>query len=245
MASADDDRLITDLEQRTAKMRIAFDLYFMGIEKAPPLIERDGLQRDIRAFDPSRREPVVRFRFLNLLARFQTFDTHWQRTLKAISEGTYSRDRFKADLHEKQRAVEARGRVEARTESKPGASSKIGDAADAFLVSLGRAPTRSPPAGLRGAPIEGSGAPPLAMRGRSIVETPGAAPRSASVAAPVAAPPAPVAAPPAPVAAPMRGAPVSAPGPAAPMRGAPMRGAPLGAARPPGAPSRKQDTDGD
>jgi hypothetical protein len=256
---------LDELEERLEKLRFLFEQHFLGNEKRPPLKVRDQLQRDIRRFDPGANNAVDRFRHQNLTARFVTYDTYWGRILRAIEEGTYERDRFKADLHDKNRGkapVAAAAPDAARDEKARAKAKDVADEAAAFLASLGAAPAvgmrgrsvagNAPAASPAGRPSDPGALPPLGLRGQPV--SAGAAPapappiglRGAPMAppasarptpAPVSAPP-PAAAPvPAPLSVPPRGTPIGAPAPAAPPV-PPMRGAPVApAAAPPAAPA--------
>lgn len=258
MSESPVDARITELEQRLEKLRLQFEQHFLGNERMPPTPERDKFVRDLRALDPTKMASVPRFRLANLNVRLTTFDTYWQKTLRAIEEGTYARDKFKADLHERVRRERKNGAAAApRTEADERASrdrtAAVANEAEAFLAALGAAPrastpvAASPPAGpalglrgvpvapARGTPVSPTPAPPAAapsvapMRGAPLAPPPTPTPAPAMRGAPVASPPTP---PPTPVP-PMRGAPVAAP-PAPPMRGAPvaqppLRGRPVGA----------------
>jgi hypothetical protein len=205
------------LEERLEKLRFQFDQHFLGNEKRPPHKERDAFNRDLRRYDPGAKNAVDRFRHQNLIARFVTYDTYWGRILRAIEEGTYERDRFKADLHQKQRA--AKGGAAPPAEATARADSKaraVADEAEAFLASLGAAPT----VGLRGRPVAPGETPGATPAPRP--SDPGALPAVGLRGAPVGTP----------TPAPMRGAPIAArpslpsqPGTPAP---APLRGTPVG-----------------
>lgn len=95
--------LVAELEERIEKLRVAFEKYFLGIDKRPPFDQRDQVVRIIRHLQGKRiAQPVVRFQFQGLVGRFNVFDTYWTRILRQIEEGTYQRDLFKARLREPQ-----------------------------------------------------------------------------------------------------------------------------------------------
>ena len=88
MAEGPIDTRITELEHRLDRLRVAFEQHFLGNERLPPVAERDKFMRDLRAIDPTKVSAVPRFRLANLTARVSTYDTHWQKSLRAIEEGT-------------------------------------------------------------------------------------------------------------------------------------------------------------
>jgi len=95
------------LERRLAALRGSFDQYFLGLERHPPVAERDRLRREIEGTRGNTgRNTALKFRAANLFTRFLSYDHMWNRTLTDIEEGRYHRDLFKARLHRSQRAKE-------------------------------------------------------------------------------------------------------------------------------------------
>lgn len=90
-------------ERRVEQLRITFDLYFQGLEREPPLDERDTLIREINRLrlDAARWNTAERFRINQLQQKLLTYDRMWARTLKAIEEGTHKRDKYKISLAKK------------------------------------------------------------------------------------------------------------------------------------------------
>lgn len=84
-------------ERRVEQLRITFELYFQGLEREPPLDERDTLIREINRLrlDAARWNTAERFRINQLQQKLLTYDRMWARTLKAIEEGTHKRDKYK------------------------------------------------------------------------------------------------------------------------------------------------------
>jgi hypothetical protein len=95
---------LDQLEGRLAALRGAFDQYFLGLERHPPLPERDRLRKDIESTRGNTgRNTALKFRAASLFTRFLSYDHMWARTLTDIEEGRYHRDLFKARLHRQQR----------------------------------------------------------------------------------------------------------------------------------------------
>ena len=139
-----------ELETRLEKLRIAFERYFLGLEKRPPLRERDQMCRDLQRFQPGK-EAVLRFKWQNLTQRLTTYNMMWERTIRAIEEGTYIRDVRRADWRARRKEErEAPDTERAREASKK--AKEVGDEAAAFLDQLGAKPEIS----LRGRPKSGS-----------------------------------------------------------------------------------------
>ena len=97
-------RAIHDLEKRMDRLRNLFEMYFQGVERMPPIIERDNVKRLIAEFrrNPSR-STALRFRVEQLIARMNTYDSYWNRLLKQIEEGTFSKNLFMARFRNQRR----------------------------------------------------------------------------------------------------------------------------------------------
>jgi hypothetical protein len=55
---------------------------------------------------------MYKHRFTMLVARLNTYREHWNRILKLMEEGRYSRDRFISDLHLRQKGKQEKAPVE-------------------------------------------------------------------------------------------------------------------------------------
>jgi len=96
---------LTLLERQLATLIIRYEQYFMGMEKREPLqllAEVEGLVR--RYANTFINNTMYKHKYTTLTARFNTYREHWNRILRLIEDGKYSRDRFKSDLHQRQRA---------------------------------------------------------------------------------------------------------------------------------------------
>jgi hypothetical protein len=73
-------------------LEIAYEQYFMGIERFEPSKERQiialRLRRMINAYTP---QTDLRFRLQNVNSRFQSYSAYWDRILRLIEEGRYLR----------------------------------------------------------------------------------------------------------------------------------------------------------
>src|SRR5450755_3171152 len=68
-------------------------MYFMGIEKIEPAVARKDVDRRFYVLRRTQiRNTAMRFRFLNVLLRYNTYQTYWMRISRKIEEGTYKRD---------------------------------------------------------------------------------------------------------------------------------------------------------
>jgi hypothetical protein len=93
LEQAEQENLIEELETRVDRLRGLYDQYFMGIEKMIPSVPQKEVER---RFYVLRREQIrntaLRFRFQNVLLKYNTYQTYWMRICRQIEEGTYKRD---------------------------------------------------------------------------------------------------------------------------------------------------------
>lgn len=102
------EKPLADLTKQLEELRLAFDLYFQGMERMPPTDQRAKWAATARRFKEETRlvkNTGVKFRMNNLWARYQTLDTLWSRILREIEEGTYKRDKFKVQLRNRARGA--------------------------------------------------------------------------------------------------------------------------------------------
>jgi len=118
------EQLVGEAETRVERLRSLYDQYFMGIERIEPQTARKDVERRIQILRKTQiRNTALRFRFQNVLLRYNTFSAHWMRICRQIEEGTYKHHLRKA----KERfdpAVQAR---EARDARRQAAKLEYGD----------------------------------------------------------------------------------------------------------------------
>lgn len=80
------------LEKEIKDLEIAYEQYFLGIEKREPLGARRKLNRRLRRLI-NRYIPQVdlRFRLQSISSRFHSYAGYWDRILRLIDEGRYER----------------------------------------------------------------------------------------------------------------------------------------------------------
>lgn len=106
-----EDLLIFETKLRELVTR--YEQYFIGIEKREPLKLIDEVEKEVRRYATTPiNNTMYKHRYNNLVARFNSYRQHWNRTLREIEEGRYSRDRFRADMHESQRLSPKQNRAE-------------------------------------------------------------------------------------------------------------------------------------
>ncbi|GAB6083910.1 hypothetical protein JCM30471_28240 [Desulfuromonas carbonis] len=85
-------RILSDIEQEMKELEIAYEQYFAGVEKREPIKLREAMARRLRLFANRRIvQTDLRYRFQNLSTRFHTYCSYWDRILRLIEEGRYSR----------------------------------------------------------------------------------------------------------------------------------------------------------
>lgn len=80
------------IEQDMKNLEIAYEQYFMGVEKREPYHQRQQLTRQVRQL-VNRYIPQadLRFRVKGITSRFNSYAGHWDRVLRLIDEGKYER----------------------------------------------------------------------------------------------------------------------------------------------------------
>lgn len=88
---------VDELDTRLERLRVLMEQYFQGIEKIPPNVVHKDVERRIWIL---RREKIrntgTRFRFQQIIQRYNTFSSYWIRIMREIENGTYRRDVLRA-----------------------------------------------------------------------------------------------------------------------------------------------------
>lgn len=101
MAIAEDVIL---LEKKLNELITRYEQYFIGLEKREPLPVLAEVEKLVRRYSGVPiNNTMHKHRFTMLVARLNTYREHWNRILKLMEEGRYSRDRFIGDLHMRQK----------------------------------------------------------------------------------------------------------------------------------------------
>lgn len=96
----------SSLEEDLAALRAAYEQYFLGIERQPPVDRHKDIKRRMMGLQGNFvRQTAIKFRVQSLLQKFATYERLWARTLQEMEAGTYRRDIFKAKRHIAQRAA--------------------------------------------------------------------------------------------------------------------------------------------
>jgi hypothetical protein len=119
-------------EEEVAALKHAYEQYFLGFEKKPPLRQHEELKRRLNQFRARpHRIVAVKFRVGSLQQKFQTYERLWERTLKEIENGTYKRDVLRAQKRAKA--------VEPRRKSGPDVLEADGDSLEAAMAAAAAA----------------------------------------------------------------------------------------------------------
>lgn len=95
-------------ENRLKELITRYEQFFMGLEKREPLKLLEEIEKLVRRYATTPiTNTMHKHRYNNLVARLNSYRQHWNRILREIEEGRYSRDRFKAELHESGRNTKA------------------------------------------------------------------------------------------------------------------------------------------
>lgn len=82
-----------ELEADLAELRAAYDLYFQGVERLPPLKKHDAYKKNYQKLKGSMiRQTAAKFRIETIGQKLLTYERLWERTLKEIENGTFKRD---------------------------------------------------------------------------------------------------------------------------------------------------------
>jgi hypothetical protein len=102
MAIAED---LTILEQQLKELITRYEQYFVGLEKREPLPLLSQVEKMVRSYaGVPINNTMYKHKYFMLVARLNTYREHWNRILRLIEEGKYSRDRFIRDLHLRQKS---------------------------------------------------------------------------------------------------------------------------------------------
>jgi hypothetical protein len=91
------------LESKLNSLKLDYERYFLGTRPREPVLLRREVQKTITQFtNTTIQNTALRFKFSSLCSRYQSFKRRWDETQRQIEDGTYTRHRFKAALHERQ-----------------------------------------------------------------------------------------------------------------------------------------------
>lgn len=99
MALADD---ITALEKKLIQLKTGYEQYFLGMQKTAPEKLRSEVEKLIRLYtNQTITNTALNFRLNTVVAKFSSYRTYWDRTVREIEEGRYIREKFRMKLHDR------------------------------------------------------------------------------------------------------------------------------------------------
>jgi len=100
------DESLSILDSRLSQVKVAYEQYFLGTRPREPVSDRREVDKAfLELTNLTFQNTALRFRFRSLSSKYQAFKRQWDDTLRKIEDGTYSRHRFKADLHNRDRST--------------------------------------------------------------------------------------------------------------------------------------------
>lgn len=88
--------LLGNLETRIDRLKSDYEKYFAGIERLEPYKERQAVGLVVRRYSTTPIQNTGhKFRLSSLVARYNSYQTYWDRMVKEIDEGRSRRDRFR------------------------------------------------------------------------------------------------------------------------------------------------------
>ena len=89
-----------ELDAELAELRAAYDSYFMGNERLPPLKKHEGFKKQYMKLKGTFvRQTGAKFRIESIGQKLLTFERLWDRTVKEIESGTYKRHLARLKRH--------------------------------------------------------------------------------------------------------------------------------------------------
>src|SRR5262245_3607671 len=93
---------LEQLEERIETLRVLYEQHFADILPQPPTkLQKEAVFLIRKLLKAPFKNSQTRFKLRQLVTRYQTYRTYWERVLKEREEGTYVRDVFKAELRQK------------------------------------------------------------------------------------------------------------------------------------------------
>ncbi len=101
------DAKLQQLEKRIDTLKRRYERYFLGIDQKPPRNMRKQVFREVMELQNTYiSNTAQRFQLRTLVQKFNTNKTRWNRILRQIEQGTYIRDRKRAERRKQKRRRE-------------------------------------------------------------------------------------------------------------------------------------------
>jgi len=90
------EELLHQLDVELGRLKVLYEQYFIGIEKNPPTVARREVEKLLALLGAQTiGNTAVKFRYTALLHRWRVYSERWEKILREIENGTYSRHREK------------------------------------------------------------------------------------------------------------------------------------------------------
>ena len=100
-----DEEELRVLDSKLKQLKLDYDRYFLGSRPREPSVLRSEVDKLVAIYsNQAITNSALRFRFSSLCSRYQANKRQWNEVLRQMEQGTYARHRFKAELHERERA---------------------------------------------------------------------------------------------------------------------------------------------
>ncbi len=110
---------IAHFEEGLNELIVKYEQYFIGVEKREPLKLLNDVERLGRKYlNVQIVNTMLKFKFTSTLARLNSYKQYWNRINHLIEEGKYSRERFRMELHRRNREVSSPGKAEQKPAEK-------------------------------------------------------------------------------------------------------------------------------
>ena len=100
------DEELRDLDRKLKQLKLDYERYFLGTRPREPVMLRGEVDKLIVIYSNSPiQNTALRFRYNSICSRYQALRRQWNDILRRMEAGTYSRQVFKANLHDRERGV--------------------------------------------------------------------------------------------------------------------------------------------
>ena len=109
--TAEVEEMIGLIETDIDKLRALYEMYFMGIERTEPKVQRDQARAKLRKYrDIRTKNTGLKFKIQTMQARFISLENYWGRIIRQREAGTYKRDRVHVQRRMAKHAADERQR---------------------------------------------------------------------------------------------------------------------------------------
>lgn len=137
---------LVDIATRVEKLRVRYQGFFVGLEKLPPLFERDQLERQLRVSALNDvRKAIFKFRFQALIQRYRTMAVYWDRVMRELEEGRVTRESMRREAGYATGTAAERAQKDAQAAADRAADNAPGKPADRGTTPLPKPLPEPPP----------------------------------------------------------------------------------------------------